>query len=48
MLSSADNLDAKLETMYEALESKAPQNDSGWIGYNRLLDSNIRRTSEET
>ncbi len=48
VLSSADNLDAKLETMYEALESKAPQNDSGWIGYNRLLDSNIRRTSEET
>ena len=47
VLSSADNLDAKLETMYEALESKAPQNDAGWVGYNRLLHSNIRRTSSE-
>ena len=47
VLSSADNLDAKLETMYEALESKAPQNDSGWVGYNKLLESNIRKTSTE-
>lgn len=44
-LSFADNMDAKLETMYEALSTKAPQNQDGWVGFNRLLDSNIRKTS---
>ena len=44
-LSFADNTDAKLQTMKEAL---AAANDSaGWLGYNRLFESNIRRTSEE-
>ncbi|MBP5384001.1 MAG: HD domain-containing protein [Lachnospiraceae bacterium] len=39
----ADNTDAKLETMTELLAS-APGND--WLGYNRMLESNVRRTSE--
>jgi 3'-5' exoribonuclease len=43
-LSFADNLDAKLETMREAL-IRVPENSLEWQGFNRLLDSNIRRTS---
>ena len=40
-LSMADNLDAKIETFTEQLES----NDrKGWLGYCKFLDSNIRRT----
>ena len=46
ILSFVDNMDAKVETMYEAFKSKAPQNADGWLGFNKLLDSNIRRTSE--
>ncbi|MDO5100733.1 MAG: HD domain-containing protein [Eubacteriales bacterium] len=42
-LSMADNTDAKLEAMTELLEA-AP--DSGWIGYQRLFESNVRRTSK--
>ena len=45
-LSFADNLDAKMETMKEALGNVAP-NDVRWQGFNRLFDSNIRRTSPE-
>ena len=44
VLSLADNMDAKVETMYEALSTKAPQAESGFIGFNRLIDSNLRRT----
>ena len=44
-LSFADNTDAKMQTMKEALAS-SPEN-TGWLGYNRLFESNIRRTSEE-
>jgi 3'-5' exoribonuclease len=43
-LSMADNLDAKMETMLELFES-APEG-SGWQGYNRLLESNVRRTTK--
>jgi 3'-5' exoribonuclease len=43
-LSFADNLDAKMETMKEALV-RVPENSLEWQGFNRLLDSNIRRTS---
>lgn len=44
-LNFADNLDAKLETFKEALAGSA---DHGleWQGFNRFLDSNIRRTSD--
>lgn len=46
ILSFADNMDAKIETMYEALNSKEAQNEDGWVGYNKYLDTNLRRTSE--
>jgi len=44
-LNLADNADAKMETMIEVLSSAG--NNQGWLGYNRLLETNIRRTSEE-
>lgn len=43
-LSFADNLDAKMETMKEAF-GKVPQGNTEWLGFNRLFDSNIRKTS---
>lgn len=43
-LSFADNADAKMQTMKEAL-SKVPEGNTDWIGYNRFFESNIRRTS---
>lgn len=43
-LSFADNIDAKLETMKEVLAG-VEENNLQWQGYNRLLESNIRRTS---
>jgi len=43
-LSFADNLDAKMETMKELL-SGIPDNNLEWQGYNRLLESNFRKTS---
>jgi len=43
-LSFADNLDAKMETMKE-LFAGIPDNNLEWQGYNRLLESNFRRTS---
>lgn len=43
-LNLADNADAKLETMTEIM--KGAGNNTGWLGFNRLLDSNVRRTSE--
>lgn len=43
-LSFADNTDAKMETMKEAFASAYGNN--GWLGFNRLLDSNIRKTSD--
>ncbi|MDD6156203.1 MAG: HD domain-containing protein [Lachnospiraceae bacterium] len=44
-LSFADNLDAKMETVKEALAA-VPAGNLEWQGYNRLLETNIRRTSE--
>lgn len=41
-LNFADNTDAKLQTMKEALEGS---NEEGWLGFNRFVDSNIRKTS---
>lgn len=43
-LSMADNTDAKIETMTEALNAAGDNN--GWLGFNRFLDSNIRKTGE--
>jgi len=42
-LSFADNLDAKMETWKESLDTVS-ENDFCWQGYNRFLESNIRRT----
>ena len=42
-LNFADNADAKLETMTELLRSAGDNTD--WLGFNRLLDSNVRKTS---
>ena len=44
-LSFADNLDAKMETMKELLVG-IPDNNLEWQGYNRLLESNFRKTSK--
>lgn len=43
-LNFADNTDAKMETMIEALN--AGGDNKGWLGFNRLLETNIRKTSE--
>lgn len=44
-LHAADNLDAKLEELYEIL-GKVPANDLTWQGYNRFFESNLRKTSK--
>ncbi len=44
-LNFADNTDAKMETMIEALQGAV--GPTGWLGYNRLLETNIRKTTEE-
>lgn len=43
-LNFADNTDAKMETMTELFRNNATKGDE-WLGFNRLLDSNIRRSS---
>lgn len=40
----ADNTDAKMETMKEAFSATT---ETGWLGFNRLIDSNIRKTVGE-
>jgi len=44
-LNLADNADAKLETMTEIL--KGAGDNMGWLGFNRFMESNIRRTGED-
>lgn len=43
-LNFADNTDAKMETMIEIL--KGAGDNTGWLGYHRLLETNIRKTTE--
>lgn len=43
-LNFADNTDAKMETMIEAL--RAGGDNPGWMGYNKLFETNIRKTTE--
>lgn len=43
-LNLADNTDAKLQTLREVFE--AAGDNPEWLGYNRLFESNIRKTSE--
>ena len=40
-LNYADNTDAKMETFTEILESTQ---ETGWLGFNRFFDSNLKRT----
>ena len=44
-LNYADDTDAKLETFKEILENNSDNN--GWLGYNRLFESNLRSTRLE-
>lgn len=39
----ADNMDAKMETLKEAF-ANVPEGNTEWLGYNRLLETNIRKT----
>lgn len=43
-LNYADDTDAKLETFKEILENN--RDKSGWLGYNRLFESNLRATRD--
>ena len=43
-LNFADNTDAKLQTVTELFRSNA--DNKGWLGFNRLLDSNVRMTTD--
>ena len=43
-LNFADNTDAKMETFTELLENTT---ETGWLGFNRLLESNLRATRME-
>ena len=43
-LSYADNTDAKMETFTEIMENST---EKGWLGYNRLFESNLRGTGVE-
>lgn len=43
-LNMADNTDAKMETMKEIFKSAGTNQE--WLGYNRLFESNIRRSSQ--
>lgn len=42
-LNLADNADAKMQTLTEIFKGKT---GTDWLGYNRLFESNLRRTSE--
>jgi len=42
-LNFADNTDAKIETLTELFNSTT---ETGWLGFNRFVDSNVRKTSE--
>lgn len=45
-LNFADNTDAKMETMKEIFDSNSMAAADQWLGYNRLLESNVRKTTE--
>ena len=44
-LNYADDTDAKMETFKEILENNSE--NSGWLGYNRFFESNLRATRME-
>ncbi len=45
-LHMADNADAKLQTMTEIF--KKAGDDMGWLGYNRMMETNLRQTSPDS
>jgi 3'-5' exoribonuclease len=45
-LNLADNADAKLETMKEILAAARNKGADEWLGFNRLMESNLRKTGE--
>lgn len=42
-LNLADNADSKMETMKELMQ--AAGENTGWLGYNKLIESNIKKTT---
>ena len=44
-LSMADNIDAKLEATVELFDQN---DDNGWLGYQKMFESNMRKTSGKT
>lgn len=44
-LNLADNTDARMEGMTELFMGAAPQDGSEWYGYNRMFETNIRKTT---
>lgn len=44
-LHMADNADAKLQTLTEVFTQAGDKH--GWLGFNRMFESNLRKTSEE-
>ena len=43
-LAHADNLDAKLETFKELIDSNSGKKD--WLGYSKMFDANVRLTED--
>ena len=43
-LNLADNTDARMETITEILQQTRAKKE--WLGYNKLFESNLRRTDE--
>lgn len=47
-VSLADNADAKLETITELILGSKPADGTEWYGYNRALESNIRKSDVQS
>ncbi|MDO4622971.1 MAG: HD domain-containing protein [Eubacteriales bacterium] len=45
-LNLADNADARLETLTELFKANAQRPDGEWLGFNRVFESNIRKTGD--
>ncbi|MEE8886839.1 MAG: HD domain-containing protein [Eubacteriales bacterium] len=45
-LNFADNADARLESATELFRANAQKPDDEWLGFNRIFDSNIRKTGD--
>ena len=45
-LNLADNADAKLESMTELLKANAQKHPDEWFGFNKIFESNIRKTGD--